>query len=220
MSTFAPTDADWASLPRRFWLAMLSLRRERDDAVQYRTHLQRDYDAVCAELERAQEADEKRDVKFGSLEEETYIARAQVRTLLTLLQGARKEKDESLREARVKIRSLRDEKTKIQNECEEVEKTMREMRSTMRERSCKEFAYRRFINLRMRMLERMLEDADVGVHATRAERDEAVAAVAAKDVEIDALRVKLEEARRGLTSEMYDVDIASDEETVARMLQD
>lgn len=54
MATSGPTDAEWATVPRSFWLAMRDLHRERDDmdaergaAARVHEHLQQDYTTSC-----------------------------------------------------------------------------------------------------------------------------------------------------------------------------
>lgn len=101
MSTPVPselTDADWDSVDRRFWLAMLRLRREhenavaeRDSATGARARLQRDYDAVCAELHQALA---KGNAALTELEEKLAGTRAEVASLEQQLFEVHQKKEE------------------------------------------------------------------------------------------------------------------------------
>lgn len=182
MSTPVPgelTDADWDSVDRRFWLAMLRLRREhenavaeRDSATGARARLQRDYDAVCAELHQALA---KGNAALTELEEKLAGTRAEVASLEQQLFEVHQKKEEAI--ASVAILENAEPRT-VEDEREEAgvhyQAALDELEDAQR------------------ALETMKAERD----DVRAERDRALAQAAAKDEELAALRAELVKSRQ------------------------
>ncbi|VDB85503.1 unnamed protein product [Peniophora sp. CBMAI 1063] len=198
------TEAEWTELPRRFWLEMLDARRERDNALAELARLGEDYETVCA-----------RDLALGAHRQEAARLRVQV---ASLRDDARATRDDT-RAMEKRMRALESDNVELKKENEELERENEDMRCDLKraaDRIGTDVRYKRYMGLRIRNLEMMLEGNGEAWREMREERDRARVEGDEKEGEVRRLREELTRLGRGWGE---DVDMDSDEEVLALVTQ-
>lgn len=204
MSTSEPTDADWATIPPRFWLAMKRVSRERDADEQARAGLQRDYDSLCTELLQTH----AQNAKHTELETRLSNARTSVTSLEQQLLEARKEKENIVLSAKSTLAVALEEQTnRMQAEADgrerELSARLERSEASVREATQKLMRETQSADENRRRLEAERDDARAGRDKALARRNELEGTVRDRTIEVDTLRAELD-AKRGATTRIRD----------------
>ncbi|KZV74304.1 hypothetical protein PENSPDRAFT_215799 [Peniophora sp. CONT] len=186
------TDADWAATPRPVWLAMMDVRRERDNEAAARARLQQDYDAVRIALQQTH-AQGAIAPTNNTADDNGRVAPDEVVALEQKLLQVRQEKEDLVQLSKANLKdALREQQERMRVDAENREREMA-TRLEQAEASARE-ATEKLANA-TRVAEESRQRLEGERNTVRTERDAAVARALAKEEELTVLRAELVAAR-------------------------